>query len=202
MIQRNITRSPMRDRILDAADGLLGRFGFQKTTAEDLAREAGIGRRTIYVHFTSKEEIFLASIDRVVERLIGELKRVLYSGGPADERLRKMMVARILFRFDQVHAYHQNLDDMFRVLRPAYLERREDYFKHEADVFARVIEEAQRAALVVAGNSYELAATVLTATNGLLPYSLSERELADRPGVEKRIESLSHLVLKGLRPAG
>lgn len=201
MIQRNITRSPMRERILDAADGLLGRFGFQKTTAEDLAREAGIGRRTIYVHFTSKEEIFLASIDRVVERLIGELKRVLYSGGPADERLRRMLVARILFRFDSVHGYHQNLDDMFSVLRPAYLERRDYYFSMEADVFTRVIEEGQKAGLLLPGEPMEVARVVLSATNGLLPYSLSERELNDRNAVEQRIEKLSHVLLRGLRPA-
>jgi hypothetical protein len=56
----------------------------------------------------------------VVERLIDELKRVLSSGGAADERLKRMLVTRILFRFDSVHDYHQSLDDMFSVLRSAY----------------------------------------------------------------------------------
>ena len=149
MIQRNVTRSPMRERILDAADRLLSRYGYQKTTADDLAREAAIGRRTVYVHFTSKEEIFLASIDRVVERLIDELKRVLYSGGSADERLRRMLMTRILFRFDSVHDYHQSLDDMFSVLRSAYLERRDRYMAMEAEVFTQVLVEGQQRARLV-----------------------------------------------------
>lgn len=199
MIQRNVTRSPMRERILDAADRLLSRYGYQKTTADDLAREAAIGRRTVYVHFTSKEEIFLASIDRVVERLVDELKRVLYSGGAADERLRRMLTTRILFRFDSVHDYHQSLDDMFSVLRSAYLERRERYMAMEAEVFTQVLVEGQRSGLMRIDDAGLTARTLLHATNGLLPYSLSGRELGSRPEVEDRVQRLSDMLLRGLR---
>ena len=46
-----------RDRILDAAERLLARFGYKKTTMEDIAREAGLGKRTLYLHFASKEAL-------------------------------------------------------------------------------------------------------------------------------------------------
>ncbi len=59
----------MRDRILDATERLLGRLGYRKTTMDDIAAEAGVGRRTIYLHFPGKEEVALATIDRIVERL-------------------------------------------------------------------------------------------------------------------------------------
>lgn len=199
MILRNVTRSPMRERILDAADQLLARYGYQKTTADDLAREAGIGRRTVYVHFTSKEEIFLASIDRVVERLLEDLKRTLYSGGSAEERLRRMLLARILFRFDSVHAYHESLDDMFSVLRSAYLERRERYLAMEADVFAQVVAEGQRSGELRAADAQATARTLLSATNGLLPYALSGRELGSRAEVEATTRRVIDLLLEGLR---
>ena len=39
----------MRDRILDSAERLLDRLGYQKMTVDDIAREAGVGRRTIYL---------------------------------------------------------------------------------------------------------------------------------------------------------
>ncbi|MBK7876075.1 MAG: TetR/AcrR family transcriptional regulator [Planctomycetes bacterium] len=199
MILRNVTRSPMRERILDAADRMLARYGYQKTTADDLAREAGIGRRTVYVHFTSKEEIFLASIDRVVERLIDELKRILYSGGSAEERLRRMLEARVLYRFDSVNAYHESLDDMFAVLRGAYLDRRERYLAQEADVFAHVLTEGHRAGVLRAADANKTARTVLLATNGLLPYSLSGRELGSRAEVEEKARQLVELLMEGLR---
>src|SRR5690349_12896317 len=122
---------PTREAILDATDRLLGRLGYQKTTIDDLAREAGIARRTVYLHFPSKEEIFLASIDRVVERLLAELGSIASGGGAANERLRRMLVQRVLFRFDCVRDYHDSLEDLLAVLRPAYLRRRERYFQAE-----------------------------------------------------------------------
>ena len=51
----------MRDRILDATERLLGRLGYQKTTMDDIAIEAAIGRRTIYLHFAGKEAVALAT---------------------------------------------------------------------------------------------------------------------------------------------
>jgi AcrR family transcriptional regulator len=46
--------------ILEAADNLLHRFGYSKTSLDDIAKEAGLGKGTIYYYFESKEEIFIA----------------------------------------------------------------------------------------------------------------------------------------------
>ena len=82
----------MRDRILDATERLLARLGYQKMTMDDVAHEAGISKRTIYLHFPSKEEVALGSIDRIVERLNGRLRALAALGtGPAD-RLRRMLL--------------------------------------------------------------------------------------------------------------
>src|SRR5262249_21199824 len=64
------------DRILDAAERLLARFGYKKTTMEDIAREAGLGKRTLYLHVASKEAVALSTIDRCVDRLPGQLRQV------------------------------------------------------------------------------------------------------------------------------
>ena len=57
----------VRDAILDATDDLLIKFGYKKMTIDDLAREVGIGKGTVYLHFPSKEEIALSHIDRIIE---------------------------------------------------------------------------------------------------------------------------------------
>ena len=57
-----IVSSPStREAILDATDRLLARYGYKKMTIEDLAREVGIGKGSVYLHFPSKEEIALFS---------------------------------------------------------------------------------------------------------------------------------------------
>jgi Transcriptional regulator len=105
--------STTRDRILDAAERLLARFGYKKTTMEDIAREAGLGKRTLYLHFASKEAVALSTIDRIVDRLTGQLRAVAAAVGPPEERLRDMLLRRVLVRFDSVRHYSHSLDELF-----------------------------------------------------------------------------------------
>src|SRR6516225_7765607 len=81
-------QSDVRDALLDAMERLLARYGYKKTTMDDLAREAGIGKGTIYLHFPSKEEVALCSIDRVVERVQDRLRDIARSGETVAERLK------------------------------------------------------------------------------------------------------------------
>jgi AcrR family transcriptional regulator len=52
----------LRAKILAGADKLFQKYGLSKTTMEDIAREAGKGKSTLYYYFKSKEEIFDAII--------------------------------------------------------------------------------------------------------------------------------------------
>jgi TetR/AcrR family transcriptional regulator, regulator of autoinduction and epiphytic fitness len=56
------TDSDRKAQILDAAIGIFGRFGFKKTSVDDLAKAAKLSKQGLYLHFTSKEEIFTAAI--------------------------------------------------------------------------------------------------------------------------------------------
>src|SRR3982750_139026 len=93
------------DRILDAADRLLARYGYQKMTIDDLAREVGIGKGTVYLHFRSKEEIVLCRVDRVVQRLVAQLSRIAGSDAPPENKIRTMLLLRVMFRFESVQHY-------------------------------------------------------------------------------------------------
>ena len=50
-----VSSAATREAILDATDRLLARYGFKKMTIDDLAREEGIGKGSVYLHFPSKE---------------------------------------------------------------------------------------------------------------------------------------------------
>jgi AcrR family transcriptional regulator len=54
-------------RILDAAAVLIGRWGYNKTNVEDIAKQAGVGKGTIYLHWKTRDELFRTLINR--ERL-------------------------------------------------------------------------------------------------------------------------------------
>jgi AcrR family transcriptional regulator len=59
--------STRRAAILDAAILVFGRFGFKKTSVDDLAGAAKISKQGLYLHFSSKEEVFLAAIQKYLD---------------------------------------------------------------------------------------------------------------------------------------
>jgi AcrR family transcriptional regulator len=187
-----------RDRILDAAERLIGVLGYSKTTMDDVAREAGVGKRTIYVHFPAKEEVVLGTIDRIVDRLLARLRAHAAAPGPASARVRAMLVERVLFRFDSVRDYSHGLDELFASLRPAYLARRGRYFTAEADLFADVVRAGAAGGEFDAPDPAAAAEALLLATNSLLPYALSARELGRRTDVEARVGRVADLLLFGM----
>jgi AcrR family transcriptional regulator len=191
-------KSTVKDTILDATDRLLARFGYRKMTVEDIAVEAGIGKGTIYLHFSSKEEVVLSHIDRIVERLQERLKEIANSDATAEERLRLMLLTRVLFRFDSIQHYTQSLNDLLAVLRPGLLTRRAQYFEAEAQIFAGVLTAGRQAGEFSFEDEHATAHALLQATNGLLPYSLSTTELGAREHVEKRAADVAGLMLRGV----
>lgn len=187
-----------RDAILDATDRLLGRFGYKKMTIDDLAHEVGIGKGTIYLYFPSKEEIALSHIDRIVERLKANLRAIAGRPEPVERRLAAMLLERVLFRFDSVQHYTKGLNELLAALRTKLLDRRRRYFEEEARILASVIAEGQGAGRFVKGDPLEIANTMLSATNSLLPYSLSVYELGDRAEVAKQAQKTADILIRGV----
>lgn len=86
--RRNGKRSPLQersrkqeraDRILDAAAELVLRWGYKKTTIDDIARHAGVAKGTIYLHWKTREDLFLALLMREGLKLVEDMRRRIAS---------------------------------------------------------------------------------------------------------------------------
>jgi len=61
MVERSrVDRQVRADRILDTARDLLLLWGYRRVTIDELARRAGVGKGTIYLHWRSREDVFHA----------------------------------------------------------------------------------------------------------------------------------------------
>lgn len=191
-------REDIRDLILDAVDVLLARYGYKKMTMDDLAKRVGIGKGTIYLHFPGKEELILSHIDRIAERVVARLREIAGSAEAPDKRIRKMLVTRVLFRFDSVLHYSQNLSDLLSAIRPALLMRRKAHFETEAKTFEAVLKEGARSGLLECPDPRETSRVLIQSTNSFLPFSLSAQELGRREELEDLVTRVADLLIKGL----
>ena len=65
-----------KNEILDVADELFSKKGFDGTSTNDILEKVGIARGTLYHHFKSKEEIMDALMVRLSERLLSAAQEV------------------------------------------------------------------------------------------------------------------------------
>src|SRR5580765_4284529 len=78
----DMSSSPaVSDRILDGALACVARVGVAKTTLDDVAREAGCARATVYRSFPGRQALFGAMLEREVAALAD---RLLAAAGEAD----------------------------------------------------------------------------------------------------------------------
>ena len=78
------------ERILDAAAALILRWGFQKTTLDDVSRQAGVAKGTMYLHWKTREELLQALIRREKLAMVADLKQRLIVDPSSGATLREI----------------------------------------------------------------------------------------------------------------
>ncbi|MFI1253653.1 TetR family transcriptional regulator [Streptomyces netropsis] len=81
------------DRILEATEDVLRRFGPAKATVVDVARALGVSHGSVYRHFGSKAALREAVTERWLDQSHAELSAVAEAAGPAGPRLREWLTA-------------------------------------------------------------------------------------------------------------
>jgi len=93
---------PKREAILAAAFTQFSLYGFRRTSMEDIAKETGISRASLYSYFENKEEIFRSLSTSLHEKTLGEAESHLkspdsQSGAPprVTARIEAALIARL-----------------------------------------------------------------------------------------------------------
>lgn len=86
-----------RECILAAAVKAFTRFGFKKAVVDDIAREAGVAKGTVYLAYESKEDLFYQAVHRQVREWASEVSKLIDPRKPADEVLREVALAGIAY---------------------------------------------------------------------------------------------------------
>jgi AcrR family transcriptional regulator len=92
------------DRILDAAEQALTRYGLAKATVVDVARVLGVSHGSVYRHFPSKAALRDAVTERWLARVSVPLGKIAAEDAPAPERLRRWFDELIAIKRQKVRA--------------------------------------------------------------------------------------------------
>jgi TetR/AcrR family fatty acid metabolism transcriptional regulator len=84
-------------QIQEAAERLFAEKGFHLTTVEEIAREANLGKGTIYLHFANKKDLFLSVIERQLKILLQHIESGIVQEATGMSKLRRAIGIHLAF---------------------------------------------------------------------------------------------------------
>lgn len=131
----------MKERILTAAEQLFWKYGVRSVTMEDIAKGLGISKKTIYQHFTDKEDILYQVIQEKINADMTEMNCMFTGTGNPIEEL--MMVLEMM-RKNQHEVSPNLLIDIKRYYPQAFTLFRQHVDHH---IMKSILENIQKGVL-------------------------------------------------------
>jgi AcrR family transcriptional regulator len=200
------TPAETREAILQAARQRFMHYGYKKTTIDEIAADAGVGKGTVYLYFEGKHEILFTLILEVKRDITRQMRAVAAAPGAPEDKLRRMISVWILTVYDAYTATaHGNefVDDLRLQLgnQPEWLEKFKEETSEQHSVLAGVLREGHKVRVFEASDPERTAHLLMAAfvayfppyTCGPFPNPRSREEM------EAGALEMMDFVLRGLR---
>jgi len=183
-----------KEIIIKAAQELFGRFGFLKTTVQEIASAARIGKATIYYYFKGKEEIFKEVIEKESKILDEKIKETIGKEETPQEKLKAFVLARMKY-FNELANIYTALRDEF-LTHYAFIEKtREKYLNREIEIVKKILKEGIGQGAFVIHDLKLTSYAIISALKGL-EYQWSIN--APLPEVERNTSKLIEILFNGI----
>jgi len=98
-----------RDKIITVANKLFSRFGFHKTSMDEIAKIARKAKGSLYYHFASKEDLFKEVVSKEIVNLKNQLSVIVDNSDLSPSgKMRKYLIKRMEVLNDAAN-YHETL---------------------------------------------------------------------------------------------
>ena len=98
-----------REKIIQVADKLFGRFGFYKTSMDEIAKIARKAKGSLYYHFSSKEELFKEVVAKEIRHLKNELSKIANDDRISSKEKIKLYLITRMEILNQAANYHETI---------------------------------------------------------------------------------------------
>jgi len=190
-----IVKQEVRAQIVGVARKIFTRYGFKKTTMEEIAAATRKGKSSIYYYFQSKEEIFRAVVEREAEELKIQLDDTIKRDDDPIDKLKTYILFR-LHHIRTVENFYAALNDEYLSSMDFILEIRRQFDLQERQVVKEILEEGMRNGTFQVVSSEIGAIAIATMMKGLeLPLLLSDEHKTDR---EVLLDDLIRVLFYGI----
>jgi len=152
--------SDVRQEILDAAEGLFARYGFKKTSVDDVAGAARIGKGSVYLHFDSKEDLFAEVVRRASDRMLTALLGAVSRARTPVAKLRAFVQVQMT-TVAEIMAQYSLAEETLLELLPLAASVRRGYLAREHDLLVEVLRDGAAAGAFVVDHPELLAAGLM-----------------------------------------
>ncbi|SMO90140.1 transcriptional regulator, TetR family [Saccharicrinis carchari] len=169
----------VRVSILEAAQTLFAKFGYKKTTMEDIALELHKGKSSLYYYFKNKEEIFQTVIDKEQGVLIDKLQQVVNSSQKPQEKMKDYVLTRMKTVSELDNYFKALTDERFGGIE-FVKEVKENTEKAEVNMLEQIINEGIDEGTFQMKNVHLGAMAIALALKGIeLPMFLASNKYED-----------------------
>jgi AcrR family transcriptional regulator len=183
-----------KEEILQTATELFAEQGFSDAMTQVLADRLGVGKGTIYRHFPSKRELFLAAADRVMRKMQEE---ILASIAGVEDGLEQ--VSRAIMAFLSFFAAHPEYVELLIQERAQFKDRkRPTYFEHRDVNIVRW--QKLYASLIAQGRVRDMPVEQITNVVGNLIYGtmFTNYFIGQAKPVQEQAQEILDIVFRGI----
>ena len=185
------------ERILEAAEEVLRRFGLAKTNVVDVARALGVSHGSIYRHFPSKAALHDAVAEHWLTEKLAPLTAIANEDGPASERL----WCWLNFLCSTIRKNALDDPELFTTYKELAGEAREvvrAHVDHLAEQITHILIDGVAQGEFATDDSFVSGRAILNATTRFHDPAHAT-EWSD-PDIEAALDGVWSLILVGLRP--
>jgi AcrR family transcriptional regulator len=187
----------IRDNIVSIATHIFSKFGFKKTTIDDIAQKLGKGKSSIYYYFKSKEEIYKEVINREMNILTGDIRKmVIDTDDHPTDKLRNYVLIRMQYLQELVNFNEALKNDYLQNF--AFVEKiREKYDRQEHTMIRQILQEGVDQDVFNLKDLDFAAMTFVTAMKGL-ELALFIKNEYSMDELKERLDEMLRIIFYGL----
>jgi AcrR family transcriptional regulator len=193
-----------RRQILEAASACLARYGYDKTTLDDIASRIGLNKTSLYYYYPNKEAIFTAVLVAEAEVFLTALQRKAGRARGCRGQILTYLTERFRYYRHVVNLHNLSLEVLQRI-QPAFQALYRDLLQREIGFIAQLLTDGMARGEVQAAPAERVARIILTLADALKQGTCEApapgaAETIDYAAVEKEVDFAVQLILDGLAP--